>query len=197
MWSQLNFTLTRGTPGGIKTTSTHQQSTQSFIIIVFPGSDLRSSQQQDINWSNLWWFSDILYFFVFSDRDFVKFLGIATQSLTVTKKSEQTLVGAGPSIEWWVWCQLCVRLTDWLSTKYSELQWSVSSKHLSDNCCQHTELVDSSALRSASWRQNHICSGWCPLHGSQWGGRGAGSAVWLTLPCRSMSWHSNVEIQER
>ena len=35
--------------------------------------------------------SDI--FFVFSDRDFVKFRGIATQRLTVTKTSEQTLAG--------------------------------------------------------------------------------------------------------
>ena len=92
MWSQLNFTLTRGlrgTPGGIKTTSTHQQSTQSFIIIVFPGSDQTNRKTLTDKISG-----DLIFcthFFVFSDRDFVKFLGIATQSPTVTKKSEQTL----------------------------------------------------------------------------------------------------------
>ena len=36
--------IDQGTPGGIKTTSTHQQSTQSFIIIVFPGSDRSNSK---------------------------------------------------------------------------------------------------------------------------------------------------------
>lgn len=87
--------IDQGDPGGIKTTSTHQQSTQSFIIIVFPGSDQTNRKTLTDKISG-----DLIFcthFFVFSDRDFVKFLGIATQRLTVTEKSEQTR--AGPSIE--------------------------------------------------------------------------------------------------
>ena len=60
--------------------------------------------------------SDI--FFVFSDRDFVKFRGIATQRLTVTKKSEQTpaglqwndkllpIVRSGGVVDWCVLCTM-------------------------------------------------------------------------------------------
>ena len=61
--------------------------------------------------------SDI--FFVFSDRDFVKFRGIATQRLTVTKKSEQTPAG----LQWNDKLLPIVRSSGLVCTLYHVLYW--------------------------------------------------------------------------
>ena len=106
-----------GETGEIKTTSTHQQSTQSFIIIVFPGSDQTNRKTLTDKISG-----DLIFcthFFVFSDRDFVKFRGIATQRLTVTKKSEQTPAG----LQWNDKLLPIVRSSGLVCTFYHVLCW--------------------------------------------------------------------------